>query len=131
MVLRIAKLSPYLLLFISLFLLAAEPDPHGICFQDVASGAGLNFVLDNNPTPEKHMIETMAGGLAIFDYDGDGRPDIYFTNGSAIPSMKKDNPKYFNRLYHNEGGMKFRDVTKAAGVAADGYSMGGRRRLRQ
>src|SRR3977135_3699800 len=70
------------------------------------------------------MIETMAGGLAIFDYDNDGRPDIYFTNGAAVPSLKKDSPKYFNRLFRNEGDMKFRDVTASAGVAAAGYSMG-------
>ena len=70
------------------------------------------------------MIETMAGGLAIFDYDGDGRPDIFLTNGAAIPTLQKDDPKYWNRLFRNEGGMKFRDVTKSAGVAGEGYSMG-------
>lgn len=70
------------------------------------------------------MIETMPGGIAVLDYDGDGRPDIYFTNGAAIPSLEKSGPKYWNRLYRNEGGLKFRDVTEEAGVAGAGYSMG-------
>ena len=95
-----------------------------ISFQNVARQAGLNFVMDNCPTPEKHMIETMTGGLAAFDYDNDGKTDIYFTNGATSPGLVKDSPKYYNRLFHNEGGMKFRDVTDEAGLAASGYSMG-------
>src|SRR5207248_2149473 len=93
-------------------------------FRDVAREAGLNFVLHNCPTPQKHMIETMAGGLTVFDYDGDGRPDIFFTNGAEIPLLTKTGPQYWNRLYHNEANLKFRDVTEEAGVASEGYSMG-------
>ena len=70
------------------------------------------------------MIETMAGGVAAFDYNHDGKVDIFFTNGAAIPSFEKDSPKFFNRLYRNDGGMKFTDVTLEAGVAGAGYSMG-------
>lgn len=98
--------------------------PGGLHFEDVASQSGIDFRLNNCPTPEKHMIETMAGGLAVFDYDGDGKPDIFFTNGAPIPALKKADPKFWNRLYHNEGGMRFKDVTESAGVAGDGYSMG-------
>ena len=93
-------------------------------FEDVAAEAGLDFVLENHPTPEKHIIETMAGGLAVFDYDGDSRPDIFFTNGAAIPELKKTQPKYQNRLFRNVGDWRFRDVTSEAGVAGAGYSMG-------
>jgi hypothetical protein len=96
----------------------------GLRFEDVASQSGINFVLNNCPTPEKHMIETMAGGVAVFDYDGDGKPDIFFTNGAPIPSLTKTDPKFWNRLYHNEGGLRFKDVTESAGVAGEGYSMG-------
>jgi hypothetical protein len=104
-----------------LFLLAA---PQPIRFAEQAAESGLHFVLENNPTPLKHMIETMPGGIAVFDYDGDGRPDIYFTNGADVPSLVKSSPKFWNRLYHNDGGMKFHDVTEQAGVAGAGYTMG-------
>jgi hypothetical protein len=95
-----------------------------IRFVEMAGAAGLDFVLENNATPAKRMIETMPGGIAVLDYDGDGRPDIFFTNGAEVPSLEKSSPKFWNRLYHNEGGMKFRDVTEQAGVAGAGYSMG-------
>lgn len=95
-----------------------------IRFRNVADGAGLRFVLENYPTPQKHLIESMAGGVAAFDYDGDGLTDIFFTNGAPIPSLHKDSPKYFDRLFRNEGSMRFTDVTEEAGVAGTGYSMG-------
>jgi enediyne biosynthesis protein E4 len=103
-------------------LLPAASSP--VRFRNVASEAGLNFVLENDATPEKHEIETMLGGVAAFDYNGDGLTDIYFTNGATIPSLEKYSPRYFNRLYRNEGGMKFTDVTLQAGVQGAGYSMG-------
>ncbi len=99
-----------------------------IRFRDVAAAAGISFVLENHPTDRKHMIETMPGGIAVFDYDGDGRPDIYFTNGADIPSLEKSSPKYWNRLYRNEGNWKFRDVTEQAGVAGSRLLDGRRRR---
>jgi hypothetical protein len=95
-----------------------------IRFREIAQSAGLDFVLQNNPTPRKHMIETMPGGVAAFDYNNDGLTDIFFTNGASIPSLEKDAPKFFNRLYRNDGGMRFTDVTSEAGVAGAGYSMG-------
>ncbi len=104
--------------------LPAQSSGPSISFRDVVSAAGLHFVLENHPTARKHMIETMPGGVATLDYDNDGRTDIYFTNGAAIPAMAKSEPKYFNRLFRNEEGMKFRDVTAEAGVAGAGYSMG-------
>src|SRR5215213_4892222 len=51
-------------------------DQPSICFRNVAKESGIGFVLDNGATPEKRMIETMAGGLAIFDSNNDGRPDM-------------------------------------------------------
>ena len=95
-----------------------------IRFRNVAAAAGIDFVLENGATPEKQVIETMAGGVAAFDYDGDGRTDILFTNGAAVPLLEKNAPKYANRLYRNLGGMKFQDVTQQAGLAGEGYSDG-------
>ncbi len=109
-------------LFALLFLIPSAETPH-FQFRDMAQPAGVPFVLENSPTPKKHMIETMAGGLAAFDYDGDGRTDLFFTNGAALPSLDKSQPKYWNRLYHNEGGWKFRDVTESAGVIGKQYAM--------
>jgi len=91
---------------------------------DVAESAGIDFVYQHSPTPEKYFVESVPGGLAVFDYNGDGRPDIFFTNGAKTPSLEKTGPMYANRLYRNDGGMKFTDVTDAAGVRGAGYAVG-------
>src|SRR5207302_3270947 len=84
----------------------------------------LPFHLENDETPARNAPETMAGGVAVFDYNRDGRPDIFFTNGANIATLKKDAPKYSNRLFRNEGKRVFKDVTKEAGLAGIGYDMG-------
>lgn len=71
-----------------------------------------------------HVPATMAGGVAVFDYNRDGRPDIFFTNGANIETLKKDSPKYFNRLLRNDGHGVFTDVTEKAGLAGTGYDTG-------
>src|ERR687890_1682209 len=100
------------------------PEPGSIRFENVLAQSGLSFTLDQHATPEKNMVETMAGGVAVFDYDADGLPDIYFTNGSSIPSLRKEGPGRWNRLFHNDGGLAFTDVTERAGVKAEGYTTG-------
>jgi len=84
----------------------------------------IPFALDSCETPERHAPETMAGGVAIFDYDNDGNLDIFFTNGADITTLKKDSPKYWNRLFHNNGDGTFTDVTGKAGLAGTGYDTG-------
>ncbi len=111
-------------LFAAASTIAQDGLEHPIRFQNVAPRAGLNFTVENHPTEHKHLIETMAGGVAAFDYDGDGLTDIFFTNGAAIPSLKKESPKYHNRLFRNLGGMRFQDVTQEAGVSGIGYAIG-------
>jgi hypothetical protein len=66
----------------------------------------------------------MAGGVAAFDYDNDGLLDLFFTNGATIPGLEKSDPKFLNRLYHNNGDGTYTDVTEKARVGGHGYSMG-------
>lgn len=84
----------------------------------------VDFVLDSCETEARHAPETMAGGVATFDYDNDGDLDIFFTNGADIKSLKKSGGKYSNRLLANDGKGHFRDVTAAAGLSGEGYDNG-------
>ena len=93
-------------------------------FEDVSALSGLDFLLENAATPEKHQIETMVGGVAVFDFDNDGLADIFFTNGAPQPSLRKTGKRFCNRLYRNLGNFHFEDVTERAGLCGDGYSIG-------
>jgi enediyne biosynthesis protein E4 len=84
----------------------------------------IDFSLDSDETPERHAPETMAGGVAVFDYNNDGKLDIFFTNGANIQTLKKDSPKYSNRLFENDGHGHFTDVTEKAGLSGSGYDIG-------
>jgi tetratricopeptide (TPR) repeat protein len=86
--------------------------------------AGIDFRLEHYPMPEKYLVSTMAGGLAVFDYDDDGRPDIFFANGAEPLSMRKSGPQFSNRLYQNLGNWRFEDVTEQMGVQGEGFSIG-------
>ena len=70
------------------------------------------FRLDSSETPERHAPETMAGGMAIFDYNNDGNLDIFFTNGADIRTLEKRSSKYSDRLFENDGKGNFKDVTR-------------------
>jgi hypothetical protein len=84
----------------------------------------LPFRLNSDESQSRNAPETMAGGVAVFDYDGDGRPDIFFTNGADLATMKKDGEKHWNRLYHNNGDGTFTDVTVKAGLQGTGFDIG-------
>ncbi len=84
----------------------------------------LPVKLENHPTEHKYLVETMPGGIAAFDFDGDGLTDLFFTNGASVPSLQKVKGRDENRLFHNEGNFRFRDVTADSGLAGEGYSIG-------
>ncbi|MEZ5397490.1 MAG: FG-GAP-like repeat-containing protein [Bryobacterales bacterium] len=102
----------------------AASTPIPVRFLEQGEASGVNFVLHNHPTPQKHLPETMAGGLAVFDADGDGLPDLFFTNGAETPSLRKAGARYANRLYRNLGGFRFEDATEKAGLEGEGFSIG-------
>lgn len=105
------------LLGILLCAAAVPPEP----FDSISPG--VPFSLRNSATADKHQIETMPGGVASFDYDNDGRLDLFLVNGAPIPSLRKTGPQYWNRLYRNLDNWKFEDVTAKAGLAGEGYGM--------
>src|SRR5271166_403918 len=107
-----------------LLALAASPSPSPILFEEIARRSGLDFLSNSDPTPNKNQPETMVAGVALLDYDNDGYLDVYFVNGAALPSLRKEGPAYWNRLYHNNGDGTFTDVTARAGLAGAGYGMG-------
>jgi hypothetical protein len=107
-----------------MYSMARPAGPATIRFRDVAASAGVKFSLLDGATPEKRQIEPMAGGVAVFDFNNDDRPDIYFVNGARQPLLTKPDPSYYNRLYRNEGNGTFTDVTDAAGVRGMGFASG-------
>lgn len=103
----------------------ASPSPSSdIRLTDVTTDSGIAFRHnDGGSAGQKYLVEAVSAGLALFDYDGDGRIDIYFVNGSPLPPAPH-NPAVTNALYRNEGEMHFRDVTHEAGVGDAGFGLG-------
>jgi hypothetical protein len=100
-------------------------------FVDVTSRLGINFQYRSSHTSRKYLLETMGAGVALFDYDNDGRLDIFLVNGAPLgdPTPKgtipqKTGPEYWNRLYHQKPDGTFEDVTARAGLQGVGYGMG-------
>jgi enediyne biosynthesis protein E4 len=100
-------------------------------FDDITVSSGINFEYVASHTSKKYLIETMGSGVALFDYDNDGRLDIFVVNGAPLgdPTPKgttpqKTGPKDWNRLYHQKSDGTFEDVTQKAGLQGVGYGMG-------
>ncbi len=100
-------------------------------FVDVSQRSGIGFKHESKHSSQKYLLETMGAGVAAFDYNDDGLVDLFFVNAAelrdpmpvdAVPD--KSQPRYWNRLYRNDGNGKFSDVTEAAGLAGHSYGMG-------
>ena len=100
-------------------------------YTDVTGPSGLHFQHHNSATPSKFLIETMTGGVAVLDYDGDGWLDVFFVNGAKLKENQTDGdpldksaPEFWNRLFRNNRDGTFTDVTEKAGLQGKGYGMG-------
>lgn len=103
---------------------AQTPPASPIRLVNGARAAGLDFQLRNGATGRKFQVETLPGGLGVIDFDGDGWPDLFCTNGASLPSLTKTGPEFWNRLYRNNRDGTFSDVTAKSGLQGEGYSMG-------
>ena len=100
-------------------------------FVDIAASSGVRFQHVASHTTKKYLLESMGSGVALFDYDNDGRLDIFLVNGAPLtdPTPKgtiprKTGPEHANRLYHQKSDGTFEDTTEKAGLAGIGYGMG-------
>lgn len=86
----------------------------------------IGFRHEASKTQDKHLIETMGAGVALLDFDGDGLLDVFLVNGAGIAGnrLDKSEPRFWNRLYRNLGGLRFEDVTDTARLAGSSYGMG-------
>lgn len=114
-------------LFLGLLALAPAmaSDVAPVDLRDITDATGITFVHTDGSSGRRYIVETVASGLATFDYDGDGLIDIYFLNGAPLPGSEVDpDDPPTNRLYRNNGDGTFTDVTRAAGVGDPGFGLG-------
>jgi hypothetical protein len=102
-----------------------------VTFTDFTKASGINFKRAPALTSNKYLLEAMGGGVGMFDYDNDGRMDLFFTNAAALkdpmPNTElpdKRDARYWNRLYRQKADGTFEDVTERAGIKGSGFSMG-------
>ncbi len=88
----------------------------GLHYTDVAPRSRIAYKSNNDFTGRKYFPQPMCGGIAVFDFDGDGRLDVFFTNGAKLPELRKVDASFYNCLLRNKGDGTFEDVTARAGL---------------
>src|SRR5260370_29546965 len=101
------------------FAFQAPQQPRRSHFTNIAPRSTFTYVTNNDLSPRKYFPQPIAGGVAIFDFDNDGKMDIFFTNGAKLPELKKTGPSFYNCLLRNKGDGTFEDVTKKAGLLGE------------
>ena len=110
------------LLILAAASLGAQPDRPAVLYRDITREAGITF--QHHAAPEKKFIvESMSGGVALLDFDNDGRLDIYFVDSLTVETANRPDAAR-SALYRNLGGNKFEDVADRAGVGHPGWAMG-------
>ena len=130
-----SRLDPRALACITLLLVSSKPcaadSLNFPTFTDRRQAAGITFRHHGNPTPDKYLIETMGGGVAVIDFDNDGLLDLFFVNSGGLVKtdagvqVNRSKPRYFNRLYRNNGDGSFQDATEKAGLSGAQSSLYG------
>jgi hypothetical protein len=101
----------------------APPDkPIAVTYADATQAAGIGFLHTNGARGRKYLPETMGSGLVVFDYDGDGKPDLFFVNSEEWPGHP--GKPAFQALYRNRGDGTFEDATAKAGLRIQAYGIG-------
>jgi len=96
---------------------ANDVAPPALPFTDVTRASGVDFVHVSGAYGERLLPETMGGGVAIFDYDNDGRQDLLFIDSRRWPWRDSGRQGGVPRLYRNLGDLRFEDVTESTGLA--------------
>ncbi len=105
-----------------LLTLAASPAQGGLRFAERSAAWGIDFRHHHGGSGRRYMVETVCGGVVVFDYDGDGDHDLFFVDGGALPGYAGEPAR--SRLFRNEGG-RFRDDTARSGLVLPMYGCGG------
>src|SRR5687768_6519073 len=95
-----------------------------ISFEDAGKSSGIDFVHSDGSSGRRYIVETIASGLGLIDFNNDGKLDIYFLNGAPLPGATNAVASRGNRLYRNNGNGSFSDVSAQSGAAITNYSVG-------
>ena len=105
-----------------LLLLVPSLRAESIRFREVSKDWGIDFRHNHGGSGKRYMVETMVGGLVIFDFDGDGDQDVFFVDGGVLPGYTGAPPR--SRLFRNDGPGKFTDWTDRSGIKVASYGVG-------